>query len=81
MRVRVLLFSQLRLAAQRSSLVLELEEGASVGTAVRELLRQHPALGPLVASCMTAVGLDYASGDQPLVDGDEISLIPPVQGG
>ncbi len=81
MRVRVRLFAQMRIAAGTGEVALEIPEGANLGRALDLLVRTNPALGPHVGSCMAAVGVDYAPLDRVLHAGDEISLIPPVQGG
>ncbi len=81
MRIRVLLFAQVRMAADQSSLDLELPEGTKVADALRTLEEKLPAISPHLSSCRAAVGVDYAHADQTLVEGDELSLIPPVQGG
>ncbi len=60
---------------------LELPHGSTVGAALEALLRREPALAAPAASCRAAVGLDFARPDHVLEEGDEISLIPPVQGG
>lgn len=85
LNVRVLLFAQVRAAAgtQEIDLTLSSQPGTTptVGDALGALLARHPEVQPHLASCRVAVGLDYASLTQPLQQGDELSLIPPVQGG
>lgn len=81
MKIRVLLFAQMRSAADASAVQVEVPDGATVNAAIDALLECTPALAPHRASCMTAVGVDYVSPTHVLRDGDELSLIPPVQGG
>lgn len=81
MLVKVLLFAQMRAAAGVPDITLEVPEGASLGMALELFYSRHPDLAPHAPSCMTAVGLDYASPDRLLREGDEVALIPPVQGG
>jgi molybdopterin converting factor subunit 1 len=81
MRVRVLLFSQMRIQAGTEAVTLDLEPGARLEDAIAALHQVHPELRELGRSCMTAVGLEYAAPDHVLSNGDEISLIPPVSGG
>jgi molybdopterin converting factor subunit 1 len=79
MRIDVLLFAALREATGESRLELELDPGATVGDALAALAIRHPALSrgaPLVA-----VNREYAAKSRPLLDGDEVALIPPVSGG
>ncbi len=81
MKIRIRLFAAAREAAGRSDLELDLPEGAAVRTALDALYAEVPALQATAASCRTAVGLDFAGPGRILRDGEEISLIPPVQGG
>jgi molybdopterin converting factor small subunit len=81
MDVRVRLFAQMRIDAGTDLLRLELPEGATVETALSELQSRHPELSRHLGSCMLAVGLDYVGHDHPLQDADELTLVPPVQGG
>jgi len=81
MRVRTLLFAQLREASGRSALEVELAEGSSVEDLLFQLEREIPALGPLAAATAVAVNQTYVSRADFLADGDEVALIPPVAGG
>ena len=74
MRVTVRLFAGLRELAGRSS--LELEDVASVADVWSRL-----ELGDEPAGLLYAVNREYAPREQPLADGDEVALIPPVSGG
>ena len=76
MHVTVRLFAQLRERAGTSELSLELPEGACVQDAIDELGTLAGGL-PVVM----AVNREYADGDAPLAQGDELALIPPVSGG
>jgi molybdopterin converting factor small subunit len=80
-QVKVRLFAQMRLAAAAGEIDLEVPEGATLGRALELFYERHPVLGPHAGSCLTAVGLDYAPPDRVLSAGEEICLIPPVQGG
>ena len=76
MRVTVRLFAQLRERAGASELSIERPEGARVKDAIDELGGLAGGL-PVVM----AVNREYADGDAPLAQGDELALIPPVSGG
>jgi molybdopterin converting factor subunit 1 len=79
MKVRVLVFASYAEALGRDSLDVELPPGSTVAAcveAVRQLTGDRVPPGPLVA-----VNRRYAKGEQPLSDGDEVALIPPVAGG
>ena len=60
---------------------LVVPEGSRLEDALAVLFREVPALDPIRNSCLYAVGLSYAPLDQLLTEGDEISIIPPMQGG
>ena len=81
MRVTVKLFAAARQLAESESLELELAEDASVAMLRQQLVRQTPALEPLVSHAMIAVNTQYARDDTVLRAADEIALIPPVSGG
>lgn len=82
MEVRVRLFAVLRERAGRDEVALELDEGATVADALCAL-RRHDGLAPALErlKVVMAVNREYAAGDQPLHEGDEVALIPPVSGG
>jgi len=60
-------------------------EDVPAQTTIRELMQRvhqrFPKLAPAARSTLVAVGLEYASPDQLLNEGDQVSLFPPVQGG
>jgi len=79
MRVSVKLFAQLKQAAGRSELVLELPAGATAADAAAAAARQLPGLS--VTGAMVAVNARYAKPGSRLADGDIVALLPPVSGG
>ena len=81
MNIRVRLFAQMRIDAGADVLDLDLPEGATVEAALAELQSRHPAVARLLPTCMVAVALDYVDPQHRLQDADELSLVPPVQGG
>lgn len=81
MNVRVRLFAQMRIDAGTDLIQLVLPDGATVETALNELKSRHPQLSRHLGSCMLAVALDYVGPHHRLREADEISLVPPVQGG
>jgi molybdopterin synthase sulfur carrier subunit len=81
MRVRFRLFSTMRLAAGAGALDLEAPDGSTLAAALDQLYESHPELRPYRATALVAVGLDYAAPERILAEGDEISIVPPVQGG
>ncbi len=81
MRIRFLLWAQLRVAAGAAEVEIDLPEGASVRDALEALDRAHPEVAARRAGARVAVGNEYAAPDRGLAAGDQVSLIPPVQGG
>lgn len=61
-------------------LVMELENGCTAGRLKATLYVRYPRLQNL-RSLFIAVNGRYADDSQPLAEGDEIALIPPVSGG
>lgn len=80
-RVNVLYFAVLRERLARDGESLELAAGADVGVARAALAARHPELAALLPRVATAVNRTMAPDTQPLADGDELALIPPVAGG
>jgi MoaE-MoaD fusion protein len=78
MQVKLLLFASYKDAVGTSELTLELPAGARALDAVTQLRDRHAGIPerPVVA-----INLDYSSLDDPLSDGDELALLPPVAGG
>lgn len=81
-QVQVRLFAVLREAAGTDRLTLELPAGATAAdgwdATWATLDREPPCAADQVA---LAVNRAYGDGAQPLADGDELALIPPVSGG
>ncbi|MFB3907151.1 MAG: MoaD/ThiS family protein [Candidatus Eisenbacteria bacterium] len=83
-RVVFRLWGPMRLAARQETIAVRLpaKSGAARLSAALDILyRSFPALAPHRASARVAIGNDYVRDDRPLQGGEEISLIPPVQGG
>ena len=76
MKVQVRLFAALRERAGSGRIELELVDGAIVRD-IWPLL----GLGDETPGLLYAVNRAYAAPGQPLADGDEIAVIPPVSGG
>lgn len=74
-------FSRLKEAAGCAAWEVELSEGARLHDLVRALLEKFPQLAPWDGRLLLAVGLEYATPDHTLREGDEVSIMPPVQGG
>jgi molybdopterin synthase catalytic subunit len=81
MRVRVLYFAVFRERIRADGETLELADGARLPELVTALEARHDAVRALRGRYRVAVNQAMAAGDEPLADGDEVALIPPVAGG
>jgi molybdopterin converting factor subunit 1 len=75
-KVTVRFFAGLRERAGAASRRLDIDDGASVGHVWAAL-----DLGEEPDGLLYAVNAEYAPREQPLAEGDEVALIPPVSGG
>jgi len=78
---RVCFFARGRELAGCAEAVESMPPGSCVKELLGKLFRRFPRLVELRKSLRVAVGLDYQSGDCVLRDGDEVSILPPTQGG
>jgi MoaE-MoaD fusion protein len=81
MQVQVRLFAMLREQAGWRERALELPAEATIADAWRELVRLHPALERSSDVVRFARNGEYAKPAEPLHDGDQLVIIPPVAGG
>lgn len=81
MRIRVLLFGQLKDIVGRQEDYLDLQPGAPLSTVLGHYSERFPKFQGLVNSIACSVNQEYSSGSAILHEGDEIGLLPPVSGG
>lgn len=81
MTVRVLFFSLLRDLAGTDQLALDLPGPCTLGEAVDRLWERFPLLAAWNGRLLLAVNGEYADRASGLAEGDEVALMPPVQGG
>lgn len=81
MRIRVLLFGQLKDIVGRQEDLLELTPGSKVEAVVARYSSEFPGFGSLAGSIACSVNQEYASASAVLREGDEVGLLPPVSGG
>ncbi len=81
MRVKVLFFGMLKDIVGRSEDILDLGPEARVGAVFEHYARLHPRLGDVRRSILLARNQQFAPESDPLSEGDEIALLPPVSGG
>lgn len=80
-RVKVRFFAAARERVKTSALELELADGATVADLTQALTARFPSLTALLPHLRIAVDQEFAPSTQPLSDGVEVALIPPVAGG
>lgn len=81
MKVRVVYFGALKDLAGRGNETVDLADGATT-TSLFSLLQQRVSgLERYATSAAISVNYEYAPGDRPLRDGDEVGILPPVSGG
>lgn len=81
MKVTIRFFAAAKERAKRSTLELELGEGATVGELTSKLLEVVPELAPLMPKLRIAVAEEFAQPTDVIPEGAEVALIPPVAGG
>ena len=81
MKVRVQFFAQLRDAIRTSETEIELKEDARVDDLLAALFARFPSLRSWSNSILVGAGVEFVKRDHVLHDGDEIAVMPPVQGG
>lgn len=82
MKITVLFFSLFREWTGTGERSLELPAAeATVGDALVILFGEYPELKSWKEKVLLAVNCEYADAETSLRDGDEMALMPPVQGG
>jgi molybdopterin converting factor subunit 1 len=81
MRVRVLLFGQLKDIVGRQEESLELEAGSRLASVMAHYAGRYPSFQGLAGSIACSINQEYAPATAALKDGDEVGLLPPVSGG
>ena len=81
MNVRVKFYAQLRDLVGNGDAELELPEGASVRELLEKIYAQRPALRAHDKSILIGADLEFVDRNYKLNSGQEIAIMPPVQGG
>lgn len=79
--VTVLFFGAARDAVGRAEVDFTLKGMPTAANAFAQVLEQFPDLRRFGRSLLLAVNQEYAVGDCPVNDGDELAVFPPVSGG
>jgi molybdopterin synthase sulfur carrier subunit len=81
MKVHVQFFSRLRELAGVLEIELEVPDATRVAELLEILYSRTPALREWDKSILVAAGVEFVGKDYIVQEGDEISIMPPVQGG
>ncbi len=82
--IKVVYFALVRERLGRAEEEIEAKGVATVGDLLQRLREQGPEYARLLApenTILVAVNQEYANADDPVSDGDEVALFPPVTGG
>ena len=83
MKINVLYFSTLQDLAGGSEIEESLapDRDWTLGDLLETLFSRHPKLRDWDGRLLLAVNQEWAERDRSLADGDEVAIMPPVQGG
>jgi molybdopterin converting factor small subunit len=81
MKVHVQFFSRLRDLAGLSEMEIDVPEGTKAADLLKILYAQTPAMRDWDKSMLVASGVEFVGRDYVLKPDDQISIMPPVQGG
>lgn len=81
MKIEVQFYAQLRDIAGVSKLNVDLVDGATVADLMEKIYELKSALRPHDQSILIGSSVDFVERDHGLKDGEEIAIMPPVQGG
>ena len=79
-KIKLKCFSQVKYALETDELIFELEDGTT-SYEFEKIVRQRSGDKLEGITLRIAVNQEYVKDDTELYDGDEVVLIPPVQGG
>ncbi len=81
MKVRIRFYAQLRDLAGASELNVDLPDKATVSDLLAEIYGQISALRSWDKTILVGAGVEFVDRNYELKADDEISIMPPVQGG
>jgi molybdopterin converting factor small subunit len=81
MKVHVQFFSRLRDLAGTAAMDLEIPERTTAANLLEIVYAKAPALREWDKSILVAAGVEFVQRDYVVKSGDQISVMPPVQGG
>ena len=81
MKVQAQFYAQLRDLVGTREMVVDVAEGANVGDLLEKIYAQQPRLRAHDKSILIGAGVEFVDRNYKLKPGEEISIMPPVQGG
>ena len=81
MKIRVQFYSQLRDLAGAQTLDVDLGENETVADLLEKLYQKLPSLRERDKSILVGAGVEFVDRNYAIKPNDEISIMPPVQGG
>jgi len=81
MKIRVLFYAQLSDLVEMRQLDVDVADGATVRDLLGQIYAKQPKLRPHDNSILIGAGVEFVDRNYKLKAGDEISIMPPVQGG
>jgi MoaD family protein len=81
MKIRVQFYAQLRDLIGMRDTDLDVTEGATVQDLLETIYTQQPALRSHDKTILVGAGVEFVERNYHLKPGDEIAIMPPVQGG
>ena len=81
MNVRVQFYAQLRDLVGAPELNVDLPDKATAGDLLAKIYEHTPTLRSLDKSILIGAGVEFVDRNYQLKPGEEISIMPPVQGG
>lgn len=81
MKVRVHFYAQLRDLTGTAEREMELPDGSIVSDLLEAIYRQTPSLRAHDKSMLIGAGVEFVDRNCELKPGEEIAIMPPVQGG
>ena len=80
-KVSARFFAQLRDLAGTETINLNLPNGADVSDLLREVYAKFPVLREQDHAILIGVGVEFVDRSYKVKPGDEVAIMPPVQGG
>ena len=81
MRIHVQFYAQLHDLAGTPELDVHLAEASTIVQLLEKIYELKPTLRAYDKSILVGSGVEFVERDYVVKDGDEISIMPPVQGG